>query len=818
MPTEGFRVFRPCAAALLMLFTSIALADQAILLDSNLPSDFVPVTATAPTSTGFWALGASDGQTTLVRYDVNGAPQILRYPDMQYVLYGEDFNIVANPGGGVLTTDVEPIYLLGNYTCRLRRFDAGGNYLWAYDLGQTISYGSYVGNYCSAVYVDGSGQIWLFLPRAVNGYLYTFSQDGTSGPQFSFPDTLGDHAAADPTDNVIYLPGATGMDPGSGLATIWKFTSQGQQWAASAPATDQGSILKDAALAADGSVWAFGNKGAQLFGMHVAANGTLLWSGSFTTTVNPTEVRVVARADGGVSTLHWDTMTVVPEVSTFSSTGSRLWHVASGLALSSDQSLIDLHLAAGSDGDVVAAVLYHESFTTYARQTRFNSNGTVLFSGQPQAQPEAPLSNSFSLAMYSDDTSLITAGSFEHLARKGATLVAPTTSAITLATTLDANARLGPDGSAYTVVTNASSKLVGVSAYSNTGALRWHSSIPSSWSNDGLQGISPLLLRTSDVCVTGDLDGNEIVQCFALTDGTTTVMKVLGPVLPQPVPFTQAKVTANDLIVLLYSAADGSLHHVLIDASGNLLHNITPLQVGETWGGSGLNAAGDAAIVTSSSTLLKLAADGSRVYSVATDASFSSVALSDDGTAILSQSGPPLLVERVDPTGNRLWQSAMPAGPYFRVTSIRFTDSALYCTVLFSNFTFANGDIHPQESGLVSKIALSDGSIQWTTPFTYLFGSDPLLVLGSDDQDLLLFSSWNDRIQVRDYATADGSELGGKFEPCNIDQCAIYNAILASDGTLRMVNDTTDYVSGSQFQMIIMQKEFDKIFADGFGN
>ncbi|MDE2085451.1 MAG: PQQ-like beta-propeller repeat protein, partial [Xanthomonadaceae bacterium] len=570
-------MFRPYAAATLMLFTSSVLADQTILLDSNLPSDFVPVTATVPTSTGFWALGASDGLMMLAHYDANGVPQILRYPDMQYVSYGQDFIIVPSPGGGVLTTDVEPTYLLGNQTCRLRSFDAAGNYLWTYDLAQANPPNFYLNSYCSTVYADGSGQIWLFLPGAFNGDLYAFNQDGTAGPQFNIPGTLGDHAAADPINNAIYLPGATGTDPSSGLATIWKFTSQGQQWAASAPAADQGSILLDAALAADGSVWAFGNKGTQLFGMHAAANGTLMWSGSFNTTVNPANVRVVTRADGDVSTLHWDTTTVAPEVSTFSSTGSLLWHVASGLALSSDQSLVNLNLATGSDGDVVAAVLYDESVTTYLKQTRFNSNGAVLYTGQPQAEPAEPLRNSISLATYLDDTSLTTAGSFQHLARNGAALASPTTAAITLATTADANARLGPDGSAYTVVTNASSKLVGVSAYSNTGALRWHSSIPSSWSNGGLQGVSPLLLRTSDVCIAGDLDGNEIVQCFALTDGTTTVMKILGPVLPQPVPFTQAKVTANDLIVLLYSAADGSMHHVLIDASGNLLHNITPL-------------------------------------------------------------------------------------------------------------------------------------------------------------------------------------------------------------------------------------------------
>lgn len=806
-------MFRPYSAATLMLFTSIALADQTILLDSNLSSDFVPVTATTPTSTGFWALGASDELTTLVHYDASGAPQMLRYPDMQYMSYAQDMTLIPTSDGGVLSTDIENTVQIGYQTCQLRSFDAAGNYLWAYDLSQSVPSFYYINSYCSAIYADGSGQIWLSVP----GELYAFNQDGTAGPQFNFPNMLsvGDKLGADPVNNAIYVPGSAGADSSSAVATIWKFTSQGQQWATSAPVADQGSILDDVAVAADGSVWGFGNKGAQLFGMHLAANGTVLWSGSFATTVNPAKVRVVARADGGVSTLHWDTATVAPEVSTFSSIGVRVWHVASGLALSSAQALDALKLVADPDGDVLAAVLYDESGTKYVQQTRINSSGVTLFKSQPQTQPSTPAQATFSLAMYPDDTSLTTAGSFQHLARNGSALASPTTSSITLATTLDANARLGPDGSAYTVVTNSSSKLVGISAYSSTGALRWHSSIPSSWSNRGLQGFSPVLLRASDVCVAGDLDGNEVVDCFALADGTSTIEQNLGPAPLIEGQRIQAKVTSAGQIVILYAAADGSMHHVLIDVSGNVLHNITPLQSGEIWAAAGLNADGDTEIITSGTSLLKLAADGTRVYSVPTDAPFTTITLSDDGTAVLVQDSSPPLIERVDTTGNRLWQIAMPTGPYSQVTSLRFTASNLYCTVIGGNIIYGGAD--PEEGGLIARIALSDGTVQWTAPFNYLFAHNPLLIIGSGEQDVLLFSSWNYQIQVRDYATADGSELGGKFEPCNIDQCAMYDAIIAPDGTLRMVNDTTDYVSGSQFQMIIMQKEFDEIFKDGFG-
>jgi hypothetical protein len=809
-------MFKLIAASPMLLLALVASADQRILLDSHLASDFVPVTITAPTSNGFWALGSSDGLTTLARYDASGVPQILRYPDMQSMSYAQSFTLVPKADGGVMSTDIEDVGSGGSQTCAFRSFDPSGNYLWTSDLAQ--SGGVMVGPaICSNVYPDGAGNIWLY-PAGVNEqYLIAANQDGTSGPQFARPDVFSTRAAPDPTAEGIYIAGATGTDSSSALATVWKFTSQGQQWAVSAPATDQGSVLHDVVVAADGSIWAFGSHGTLLYGMHVTANGTLLWSGSFSTSQNPSDVRVVARADGGVSTLHWDTTAVAPEVSTFSSAGSQLWHVASGLSLTSDQTLSQLNLVAAADGDVVAAVMYLQSGALYLQQARLDDAGSVLFKNPPQAQPPRPYRNSFSLVMYPDDSSLTAAGSFEHLARNGVASTAPMTSAITRSTSLDASGLLGPDGSAYTVAINADSKLLGVSAYSNAGALRWHAVIPSSWSEGGLQGFAQLLLRSSDVCVATDLDGSEIVQCFALVDGTPTVNQILGPAPPQGGD-TQGKVTSSGEIVLLYIAADGTTHHVLIDASGSLLHNVAPLMSGEAWLSSSQNSAGDTVIVTSSTTLLKLAADGSRTYSVPIDAPVRSATLSNDGTAFLVQSGSPPTLERVDASGNRLWQSTMPTGPYAQITSMRFTANELYCTVIGTNIIYGGGDLHPEMQGLIEKIALADGAIQWATPISYLFGNNPRLVVSPDEQDVLLFSGWLTQTQIRDYGTSDGTLLGGKFDPCGVDLCGLFDAIQAPDGTLRMLHDTTDYVSGSQFQMTIMQKEFDKIFADGFGN
>jgi hypothetical protein len=51
---------------------------------------------------------------------------------------------------------------------------------------------------------------------------------------------------------------------------------------------------------------------------------------------------------------------------------------------------------------------------------------------------------------------------------------------------------------------------------------------------------------------------------------------------------------------------------------------------------------------------------------------------------------------------------------------------------------------------------------------------------------------------------------------CEVDECVVFQGIVVADGTLRMVRDTTDFYSGSAFEITIMQNEFDKVFASGF--
>jgi hypothetical protein len=120
-------------------------------------------------------------------------------------------------------------------------------------------------------------------------------------------------------------------------------------------------------------------------------------------------------------------------------------------------------------------------------------------------------------------------------------------------------------------------------------------------------------------------------------------------------------------------------------------------------------------------------------------------------------------------------------------------------------------------NGAVAKLSLSTGALAWSSALPYVRGYWPRLVLDPNHNQVISFAGWGDRTQLRRYSISDGTPLGSKFETCAVDQCLLYQAILATDGTLRMVHDTTDYVSGSAFELTTLQNIFDTIFADGFG-
>src|SRR5579884_257736 len=813
---------RPHVAFALILLSQTAFADQRVLVDSLLPTDFQPVAFTPWTADGFWALGTAGTLATLVRYNASGSVRFMRYPFMPNSPPNH-MQLAALPDGGVISTDFEDASGLGNQACKMRRYDAAGNQLWTSDLAQPTGWGVGYPS-CSNVYIDGADGIWLFPGGVDNAYIVSVNANGSQGPETSLSDQYAAQAAADPANAGIFIAGALGrpdIDPTTTRATIWRLTTQGIQWTASAPPSDAGSRLSSIVVAEDGSLWGFGSKGAQLYGMHVDGFGGLLWSGSFDTAVSPSQIALVSRTDGGVASMHWDpsafygpTPGALPELSTFSSTGTRLWHQPAGFSFPGNSSIGPFNLAAASNGDLSATVSYLSTASSQSQlqQLRVDGNGAPLFTTSVQNVPI----NTNRLQMLSDDSSLTVAGSFQHLSRTGSVLTAPDTTAITTAASLDMNALLAPDGSSYLVVTNQSDKTVGLLAYSNTGSLRWHVAVPGG-SSEYSVGDVWVLLRQSDVCIAGDLYGNEVVECFALADGTPSAQIVLVSGLSQYGALTQAIVTSGNQIVVLYQRGDNQvMHHALIDANSNLVHDITPLQAGEVWSASVQNVQGNTVLRPTSNTLLELAVDGSRAHSVPIDIPVRDIALAPDGRAILVANASPLVLEGIDPNGNRMWQTTMPIGDWNTVRSFRYAGDDIYFALIRSDQTSYSGG-NPLLNGAVAKLSLSTGALAWSSALPYVRGYWPRLVLDPNHNQVISFAGWGDRTQLRRYSISDGTPLGSKFETCAVDQCLLYQAILATDGTLRMVHDTTDYVSGSAFELTTLQNIFDTIFADGFG-
>ena len=171
-----------------------------------------------------------------------------------------------------------------------------------------------------------------------------------------------------------------------------------------------------------------------------------------------------------------------------------------------------------------------------------------------------------------------------------------------------------------------------------------------------------------------------VAQCFSLIDGTPSTQIVLAAGLSEQIDaFTQAMVTSDNRIVILYQRSDSQvMHHVLIDSQANPVHDITPLQTGEVWSISAQNVQGNTVLTPGTNALLELVADGSRVYSVSADIPIGNIAVAPDGRAILMTHAWPPVLEGVDAGGQRKWQTTMPTGSWNSVRSVHFAGDDVY--------------------------------------------------------------------------------------------------------------------------------------------
>jgi hypothetical protein len=213
--------------------------------------------------------------------------------------------------------------------------------------------------------------------------------------------------------------------------------------------------------------------------------------------------------------------------------------------------------------------------------------------------------------------------------------------------------------------------------------------------------------------------------------------------------------------------------------------------------------------------LRRIAVDGSTLLAPPLDVAPYALAPTPDGGALLFVGGTTPSVEAVDNYGKRRWRTSLPRG--LNVADYpRFLDGNVY----LSAFNDAlHGGFRPGVStGAMLELSLADGSVGWTAPIPYVFGSPPRPVLDPVDAQLLVFSSWDDGTQSVRLALSDGSQRQRAFIPCHVDTCTLNQAMRASDGTLRLAHDTTDYASGSAVELTVLSTDTDAIFADAFGD
>jgi hypothetical protein len=154
----------------------------------------------------------------------------------------------------------------------------------------------------------------------------------------------------------------------------------------------------------------------------------------------------------------------------------------------------------------------------------------------------------------------------------------------------------------------------------------------------------------------------------------------------------------------------------------------------------------------------------------------------------------------------------MPSGNYRLARATKFSADA-FDTVLENNIIFGNGD--PPLTGLAAKLALSDGTVRWTTPYTYAAYSPPLTLLNAAGDFVLLTAEAN-VVNVTPLAAADGSLQQTINLSCDAAYCAPFDAAFQADGSLRVVYDTSDAVMGSRFEIVRYGSDLDVLFHDGF--
>ena len=811
--------------------------DNSFNASGSLPSDFVPTKMTAPDANGFWASGTANGGPALVRYGKDGSVQLVHYPylasfDGGYYGASQTFALTAYPDGGVLGVEYLNGYSIDN--CYVHRHDSSGRLLWSLQ-GGSNGFG-YNTPCVTSIGIEGGGNI-----RLLGGN--RFAADGSSLPRVpgSQDDLIGESTVADTFTSATYVVGSVGLFdltllPFHATATVEKIGIDGKVlWRAQAPGADNETVLYSAFVGNDGNLYAYGLQGTsdgknlKLYGMSLAADGSVRWSHNFPVIGSALSDNIDSAilSDGSAAVAYYHqtgngSLDSSATLAKISASGALLWQKSSGLPAVGTNLYYDsssLRIAGNDDMTVAVQCVINQSGGPSewpVVQSRFDVGGNALYTGKTVAPGSA---TRFDLATLPDNSSVTRAnGAFLRLDRNGNALAPQRTTGVIADASDDVAEAIAGDGSVYVLTTNSSTLSYAVTAYEKDGSKRW-STVLGAKTASGAMASAGLITRNADVCAVGILDAAQVVQCYARDTGTPTPQVQLAASIPDLTQKSDSTALTNGQLLVLYNAADGSMHHALLDAQVRLLHDISLLAAGETWGATSVNASGSAAIQTSANALVKFKSDGTRAFSVSPDMASYQVRLAEDDSTLLVQAAPTPVVERLDASGKPLWKSVLPLPlgnggqpPRIRAPSIRFSASDVYL-YLYDGASYITGTSF--NVGYVVKLALDTGNMHWSVAAPYPrpttgvpVVTPPRLLLDAASQRAALLTNYAWKIEFRYLNMSDGSEAGIRAESMAVDSFTLYDAAFAEDGSLVTVSDTSDNNTGSTWQINLLSQPF----------
>lgn len=795
--------------------------DQVTTVASALPSDFIPSNTSPIEPSGYWVAGGAASLPLLVRYDNAGAIQVIRYP--QSVAATTYLAVEAEIDGGAVVAETH-YGILSN--CLFQRYDAGGNLRWA---NRSLpSGGTYA---CDTFHVDGGGGAWV---RHGNTFYHLAFADGAVDASVVLDGEDVHDFAADPKGPNVYV--ATGNLPvydSSARAAIEKISSVGGRvWHWAAPQEPgQPSLLTSLAINSSGDVLGFGSIGTDpnyvLYAVDLSSAGAAKWvrsypgygaAGAVAASIN--SAYVVASQAGA------QTGESLIRLVRFDGAGILTWTAALATSTPGASCYAGPVRAAPATADAVVAISC--TFQNGLEIARFSPAGAKIASRPTQLSVLLDLqvlADGSSMAIVHPNSTQLPDGTyqfslpfFEHDGANGATLPAPQLAATIPATDGLSNAVFGPDGSAYLLSTNGTTRQYTLDRIAPDGTVLWRSAGTGAWSQGTLTSI---VLVGQSVCLAGMLDADVVVACRATTSGQPGATIVLNQGLaPTNLQMTAHAVGAGELEVIYVESdfAQNRLvtHLTLVDTSGTVIHDLQPLMPGENLAGASIDASGDALVLTSPTNYIRFAADGTRRYSKTfnvTGASLLQPFLTDDGSALLLYSGDGVHLVRLDATGAPSWTQTLPAPPgnsayrYDYVPSIVSTANDLFLSLSFRDLGYAAAIGQPFPA-FIARLGLADGALRWSTTIPGILFNYPRLALDPVSTRLLAVSGWPNKIREQLLDAATGNTVADRFDACEADSCIVYNSSVAGDGVLRVAVDTSTVTSGSLRRILAQRQPF----------